>query len=201
MSHLRERTRTRGQEAPLAPSPDRDPPSAGTPTDEELMTRVQAGDAGAYKALFERHQARVYGFLVRRTRDREAAADLYQETFLRVFRAREQWRPGRPFRPWLFGIAANAARDRVRKAQRRPFEVGIEDWDAPVIPNADARLHLEKAVAELPDTLRDAFLLGVVEGLDHNEVADALGISPDNARARVSRARRHLRAALSGEGA
>lgn len=164
------------------------------------MTRVQAGDAGAYQALFQRHHARVYGYLVRRTRDREAAADLYQETFLRVYRARHQWSPGRPFRPWLFGIAANAARDRARKAQRRPIEVGLEDWDAPVSTNADARLHLEKAVAGLPDTLRDAFLLGVVEGFDHREVAEALAISPANARARISRARRHLRAALSGEG-
>ena len=60
-----------------------------------------------------------------------------------------------------------------------------------------ARLHLEKVVAELPDALRDAFLLGVVEGFDHHEVAAALEITPDNARARISRARRLLRAALS----
>ncbi|MEC8425446.1 MAG: sigma factor, partial [Myxococcota bacterium] len=68
------------------------------------MAQVQAGDAEAYAALFDRHHARVYGFLVRRTGDRERAADLYQETFLRVYRARYQWQPGRPFRPWLFSI-------------------------------------------------------------------------------------------------
>lgn len=161
------------------------------------MTQVQAGDAQAYGALFERHQARIYGFLVRRSGDRELAADLYQETFLRVFRARHQWKPGRPFRPWLFGIAANAARDRARYRARRPVEVGVEDWDAPVTPNVDVRLQLEQAIGRLPETLRDAFLLGVAEGLDHNEVAAALDITPANARARISRARRQLRAWLS----
>ena len=163
------------------------------------MTQVQAGDADAYGTLFERHQARVYGFLVRRTRDRDLAADLYQETFLRVFRARHQWQPGRPFRPWLFGIAANAARDKARARSRRPVEVGIEDWDKPVTSSIHDQLSLEQAIGRLPDNLRDAFLLGVVEGLDHNEVAGALDISPANARARISRARRQLRAWLSEE--
>jgi RNA polymerase sigma factor (sigma-70 family) len=161
------------------------------------MAQVQAGDGGAYEALFHRHHARVYGYLVRRTRDREIAADLYQETFLRVFRARDQFQPGRAFRPWLFGIAANTARDRVRRENRRPMEVPLAEWDAPVHAQPDARLHLEKAVAELPDALRDAFLLGVVEGFDHREIAAALDITPANARARVSRARRQLRDALS----
>ena len=163
------------------------------------MTQVQAGDAVAYRALFERHQARVYGFLVRRTRDRDLAADLYQETFLRVFRSRHQWQPGRPFRPWLFGIAANAARDKARYQSRRPIEVGVEDWDAPVRPSVHDRLELEQAIGRLPDSLREAFLLGVVEGLDHNELAGVLDISPANARARISRARRQLRDWLTEE--
>ena len=63
-------------------------------------------------------------------------------------------------------------------------------------PRPDTRIHLEAAIAGLPETLRDAFLLGVVEGFDHREVADQLGISPDNARARISRARAWLRKRL-----
>jgi len=183
--------------------PDPDPrtglDSLAEATDEELMQRVQADDATAYKALFQRHHGRVYGYLVRKTRDRQVAADLYQETFLNVFRARQTWTPGRPFRPWLFRIAANAARDHARRQQRRPEEVELHDWGASTTDQPDARIHLEAALAGLPDTLRDAFLLGVVEGFDHNEVAEALGISPANARARVSRARRFLRQALGGE--
>ncbi len=192
-------------EAPLAPpeqpptGPRPDPLAGDGRSDEELMQRVQAGDPAAYQALFQRHQARIFSYLSRKTRDPQAAADLYQETFLKVYRARDSWAPDRPFRPWLFGIAANAARDRARRQQRRPQEVEIADWEGATRDHPDARLGLEAAIAALPDTLRDAFLLGVVEGFDHREVAGLLDISPDNARARISRARAFLRQQLEGE--
>lgn len=179
-------------EAPLAP-----PSSEILPSDEELMQRVQSGDQTAYHMLFQRHHARVYGYLLRRSRDPQLAADLYQETFLSVYRSRETWHAGKLFRPWLFTIAANAARDHARKVKRLPVEAELEEWQSVVRDRPDARLHLERAIAGLPDTLRDAFLLGVVEGFDHNEVAGLLGISSDNARARISRARAWLRAWLS----
>ena len=65
--------------------------------DEELMLRVQDGDQSAYRELFERHHARVYGYLLRRMQDRQVADDLFQETFLSVYRARHTWHAGRPF--------------------------------------------------------------------------------------------------------
>ncbi len=166
------------------------------------MERVQTGDAAAFRVLFDRYQARVHGFLLRRTRDPELAAELYQETFLKVHRARDTWTPGRPFKPWLFGIAANAARDRARRAARRPVEVALHDWqEESHRPDPAARMSIAAAVGELPEHLREAFLLGTVEGFDHNELADQLSISPANARARVSRARAWLRARLGGPGA
>ncbi|MEL6348779.1 MAG: RNA polymerase sigma factor [Myxococcota bacterium] len=161
------------------------------------MERVQHGDRTAYQTLFERYQRRIYGYLLRKTRDRQTTDDLFQETFLSVYRARKTWKPGRKFRSWLFAIAANASRDFVRKQQRT-----LEEADAeillPVYPRSDARIHLEEAIAGLPDTLRDAFLLGVVEGFTHKEVAEQLEISPANARARISRARAWLRDHLEG---
>lgn len=183
----------------MAATPERNA-SGDSRSDEELMELVQAGDSVAYKALFERHHARVYSFLVRKTRSRQTAAELYQDTFLRVYRARDSWDPQRPFKPWLWRIAGNAARDHARRTVRRPVETELEDWDAPKRDQHDARIHLEGAIAALPDTLRDAFLLGVVEGFDHNEVADHLDITPANARARISRARAFLRKRLQ-EGA
>lgn len=172
-------------------------------SDEELMVRVQQGDAIAYQRLFERHHGRIYGYMVRRCGDRALAADLFQETFLAVHRARHTWQATRPFRPWLFGIAVNQLRDHARRNRRTIDVVDTElelDRGGPVVSqHSDARIHLEDAIAGLPDTLRDAFLLGVVEGFDHNEVAQLLEISPDNARARISRARKMLRLALEGE--
>jgi RNA polymerase sigma-70 factor (ECF subfamily) len=165
-------------------------------SDEELMERVQDGNSAAYHELFERHHPRVYGFLLRRTRDPQRAADLFQETFLSVYRARHTWKRDRPLRPWLFTIAANLSRDAARRAARAPEEPIQDMHIRPEHPHTDTRIHLEAAIAGLPDTLRDAFLLGVVEGFDHREVAEQLGISPDNARARISRARAWLRKRL-----
>lgn len=163
--------------------------------DEELMLRVQDGDQTAYRELFERHHARVYGYLLRRMKDQQVADDLFQETFLSVYRARHTWQAGRSFRPWMFTIASNAVRDHVRRAQRRPETVS-EDVVQSVSPTTVTRLHLERAIADMPGTLRDAFILGVVEGFDHREVAHQLQISPANARARISRGRAWLRTRL-----
>ena len=164
------------------------------------MVRVQRNDSDAYEVLFERHHARVYGYLLRRTRSPQIAADLYQETFLRIYRARATWQDGRPVRPWIFGIAVNATRDHARKVRRLPVEVEL----SPIHGEArgdhpESRMDLEQAISALPENLREAFLLGTVEGFDHNEVADQLGIRPDNARARISRARAQLRKLLGGE--
>ena len=130
--------------------------------DEELMLRVQDGDQSAYRALFERHHARVYGYLLRRMRDRQVADDLFQETFLSAYRARHTWQRERPFRPWLFTIAANLSRDAARRAARAPEEPIQDAHLRPDHPRPDTRIHLEEAIAGLPDILRDAFLLGVV---------------------------------------
>lgn len=165
------------------------------------MLAVQAGDAAAFEALFGRYERRLYSFLVRRTGDREAASELFQETFLKVFRARGSWDPSRPVKPWLFGIASHAATDRTRRRLRRPEPVTLEEWDAPAPGHdhrTDARLALERGLAAMPETLRDAFVLGAVQGFDHNEVADTLAISPANARARISRGRAWLRQFLAG---
>lgn len=166
------------------------------------MQAVQAGDAGAFEVLFGRYERRIYGYLVRRTGDREAAAELFQETFLKVYRARASWDPDRPVKPWLFGIAANAATDRSRRRHRRPEPVVLEEWDATSPAHGDrtdARLALERGLSEMPETLRDAFLLGAVQGFDHREVADTLSISPANARARISRGRAWLRRFFQGD--
>ena len=166
--------------------------------DEELMLRVQDGDQSAYRELFERHHARVYGYLLRRMQDRQVADGLVQETFLSVYRARHTWKADRPFRPWLFTIASNAARDHLRRVQRRPETVS-EDVVQSFSPTNVTRLHLERAIAGMPGVLRDAFILGVVEGFDHREVAHQLQISPANARARISRGRAWLRSRLHPE--
>jgi RNA polymerase sigma-70 factor (ECF subfamily) len=168
-----------------------------TLTDEELMHRVQQGDRSSYQALFERHQSSVYGYLVRRTREGIQAEDLFQETWLKVYRNRGTYKAGQRFKPWLFRIASNTFHDALRTSARRIDEVELHREHAPrTAAPAGGTLDVEAAIASLPDPLREAFLLGPIQGFDHHEVAEMVGISPDNARARISRARAALRAVL-----
>ncbi len=169
------------------------------PTDEALMLLVQQGDTAAYEALFERWRGRIWSFLVRRSGDAEVAGDLYQEVFLRVWRGAHTWRSSELFRPWLYRVAANVALDRHRRTAREPDMVVFDPERSGRISDPIAAADLERALARLPDPLREAFVLGAVSGLDHVEVAAVLGITPVNARARISRARAALRAILLGD--
>lgn len=164
------------------------------------MVRVQSGNPQAYEMLFARHSRPLFGYLRRRTGQEELAAELFQETWLKVHRFSSSWRAEQAFKPWLYGVALNTARDAGRKSQRRVPTVALEH-DKPLAPQAHARrLTLEQAIEALPENLKDAFLLGAVHGMDHKEIATQLDISPANARARISRARAFLRDWLDKRG-
>ena len=165
------------------------------------MLRVREGDRQAYAELFSRHGDRVWTYLVRKTGDREGAHDLFQDVFLKVWRLAGTFRAGQRFRPWLYRVATNTARDRYRKLGRRVETADVElerlhgRMSSPI-----AAIDLERALGQLPDHLREAFILGAMEGMDHREMAVALEVSPANARARLSRARKQLRdLLLAGE--
>ena len=165
------------------------------------MDRTRGDDTAAYEALFQRHQRAVYGLLCRRVKDTERAGELFQETWMKVHRGRSTWRTGQRFRPWLFGIAINTARDDARRGRRRIQTVNLDDAP-PTVTQSSAhatRMTLESAIDKLSPNLMEAFLLGAVLGFDHREVAAQLGISPANARARISRARAALRKTLKAD--
>lgn len=169
-------------------------------SDEELMDRVQDGDKSAFSALFTRWQTPIWGYLVRRSGDAEGSAELFQDVFLRVWRSAHTWQSDQKFRPWVYRVATNVLRDHHRANRRTIETVEIDTERAPAVGHLEvvSGLDLERAMARLPESLREAFLLGAVHGLDHNEVAAALDITPANARARISRARASLREILLG---
>src|SRR6185437_5461409 len=90
------------------------------PTDEQLLIEYRNGDKTRFAILVLRYQRELYLFLVRFLGDRAAAEDVFQETFLQVLQSAAQFDPSRRFRPWLFTIAANRARDLIRSQARRP---------------------------------------------------------------------------------
>ena len=169
-------------------------PGLADRSDEELMVLVQRGDRQAYQELFARHRDPIWSYLLRRTGDSEGSSELFQDVFMRVWRSAHTYQSNQPFRPWLYRVASNVARDTYRH-QSRQVDTTSEEFEFPDnrINDPLSTRDLESAIQALPDTLRSAFILGAVHGMDHREVASALGISAENARARISRARVRLR--------
>lgn len=159
--------------------------------DEALMTGVARGDRGAYDILYRRWKDPVFRFLCRRTGARSAAEEAHQEVWLRVYRFAGRYQAGRPFRSWLFAIAANCGRDAVRP---QPELFGfVPAGDEP----ADLGLRVATALARLDADERRLVLL-TIEGFDGPELAEMLGIGAGAARMRLSRARQRLRELIGG---
>ncbi len=177
-------------------------------TDEELMARYARGDLAAFREIYARYERRVFNYLLKGFVGRETAADLVQETFLRLHRARRGYRPGSALRPWLYAIATNLLRSERRRSVPRP---GVEAWGGPDFPTAidlgpdperqlhRARLHsaLRAAVADLPDSQREVIVLSRFDRLRHDEIARALGVSVGAVKLRIFRGMERLREKLS----
>src|SRR5439155_9610686 len=98
----------------------RSPVMREEPSDEQLLADYRGGDKTLFAVLVLRYQRELYHFVVRFLGDRAAAEDVFQETFLQVHQSADQFDPQRRFRPWLFTIAANKARELIRSQARRP---------------------------------------------------------------------------------
>jgi RNA polymerase sigma-70 factor (ECF subfamily) len=171
----------------------------------EWIRAAQAGDRSAFARLLERYWDRLYRWLYHLTRDRHAAEDLTQETFLRALAAVKSFRPGSNFRAWVFRIGHNNFVNQKR-AERRTKHPLPDDAAAHGIGSAESAAEnrealetVNRAVAELPVDFREALLLRVDEGLSFREVAKVLGTTEETARWRVFKARQKLMKVLSPE--
>lgn len=182
--------------------------------DQADMARLVAGHEAALNDLMERHARVLFGFLCRFIGDEDAANDLAQETFVRVYQHRADFQPGMRFSSWLFTIAGNLARNYLRSRSRRPevpLESGSDDSSGnlaeslPAVgaaPDEQAARQeqqdaVRRAVAELPDDLREATVLCE---LGDRTVAEAAGILDTTVKAvesRLYRARQQLRRRLT----
>jgi len=144
-----------------------------------------------FQRLLEEHRTDVYRFLVASV-GRQAADDCFQETFLSALRAYPRLRDASNLRGWLFTIATRKALDHWRSERRRPLPV--EQLPEPVAPeHPDGDPELWTAVGSLPPMQRAAVIHRYVLDLPYAEIADALGISEEAARANTYEGRRKLR--------
>ena len=174
--------------------------------DLQLVQRCRRGDLGAFEELYKAHSGRLYSLACRMLGNTADAEDLLQEIFLSAHRKLDSFRGEAALGTWLYRLGMNQILDHVRSRAGRAGQVtgGIEDEaslaDAQGHRLADRaidRIDLERALAELPEGCRAAFLLHDVEGLEHREVSEVLGIAEGTSKSQVHKARLRLRGLLS----
>ena len=167
-------------------------------TDALLVERYLAGDTAAFGELMDAHEDRVFSICLRILRDREAALDAVQETFITVFRKADRFAGRSAFSTWLYRVAVNTCYDAARRSGRRRVEPLPEHRDPPdqaagdEIEAVEMRSEIEAALAALPAEFRSAVVLSDVEGLALQTVAEILGVPIGTVKSRVFRGRRIL---------
>jgi RNA polymerase sigma-70 factor (ECF subfamily) len=168
------------------------------------MERYAAGDDAAFAAVYDRIAPRLYGYLLRQTRERARAEDLVQQTMLHIHRARARFIPGAEVTPWAFAIARRLLLDSLRRARREGTPCG-DDPDSALAPGDAAddvvqarelATRIAGILAKLPESQRVAFELLKQEGLTVAEAAEVLGATQAAVKLRAHRAYEALRLAL-----
>lgn len=182
--------------------------------DAALVERLKAGDQAAYAQLVEENASRIYRLALRMMGNEADAEDVLQETFMSAFKAIDNFEERSSLSTWLYRIASNAALMRLRR--KEPVQVSVDEpverddgdlvprqfFDFCCLPEEDlmrveAREEMQRAIEELPTTLKSVFILRDIEGLSTEETAQALDLSISAVKSRLMRARLKLRERLS----
>ena len=165
------------------------------------MAAYVEGDRAAFDALFSRYAPRLRQMLGRRISRPQDVADIVQQTFLQLHRARKDFRAGAKLRPWLYTIALNLARQYFRRRGRRP-EAGLGEFDPPERggegnpERTTVARELRDALTQLPAAQREVIELHWFEGLPFKEVAAVVGASESAVKVRAHRGYEKLRVRL-----
>lgn len=178
---------------------------SGSASDEQLLAGFLAGDQGAFRRLVEKHSEELFRFVARFVRSAAVADDVVQETFVQVFQSAEAFDPAKRFRPWLFTIAANKARDHLRSKVRRrevplaatapgddASEVSYLDFLADdqtgpesAMEDEESRQRVRTIVSRMPDNLREVLVLGYYQRFAYKEIAEILSIPLGTVKSRL----------------
>jgi RNA polymerase sigma-70 factor (ECF subfamily) len=171
-----------------------------------LVEQCLGGNLEAFETLYRTHAGRLYSLACRMLGNPTDAEDLLQEIFLSAHRKLGSFRGDSALGTWLYRLATNLCLDHLRSRAAKTGQLTGALDDEPALADhgsrrlADvtvAKMDLERALAQLPDGCRTAFVLHDVEGLEHREVAEALGIAEGTSKSQVHKARMRLRTLLS----
>jgi len=182
------------------------------PDDDALARGLQAGDPEVFEQIVRHYGPRMLAVTRRILRDDDDARDAVQDAFISAYRARERFEASSKVSTWLHRIAVNSALMKLRTRRRKPEESldallptfrrdghhaeKFSAWTEPAdrsVARAEVRHHVRQAIERLPDNYRVVLLLRDIEGLDTQETADALGLTPNAVKIRLHRARLALR--------
>lgn len=173
-------------------------------SDEALLSSSLEGNLVAFDLLVDRYYDRLYGYLIRFLKDSDTAEDLLQETFLRVWRKRAEFKNIASFSTWIYTIAGNLARSEWRRRKRwRMLRIGAsrEDEDADieiadrgsgpdaVVENRMAVEELADEVQKLPDRYREVVILRDIQGMTYEEIAGIVQVPVGTVKSRLNRGR------------
>jgi RNA polymerase sigma-70 factor, ECF subfamily len=169
------------------------------PSDAALIRRFLDGDEAAFRDLYLRHTPRLK-MTVRRLLGfrQQEMGDVVQDTWLAACRGMHAYRNDAPFSAWLTSIGARATYAALTRLTSRDTDPATDDLAAPERDDPESAIDLERALDGLPDTQRVVVVLHDIEGFTHHEIAEQLGIAAGTSKATLFRARRTLRAALTG---
>ena len=200
------------QSAPMATPTD--PPAASlklagdadeaVETDAQLLEAHRNGREDAFETLIRRYRPELLPYLIRFVRGRAAAEDVFQETFLQIHLSADSFDVSKRFKPWLYTIASNKARDLLRKQKRRhtvPLSAGVgQDGDGPafvdlmdsglprpadIAADRDIAEQVRETVEDLPDHLREVLLLAYFQQFAYREIAEMLSIPLGTVKSRL----------------
>lgn len=181
-------------------------------TDEQLLSGYRDGDRESFSLLVQRYHRELYHFLVRFMGDRVLADDVFQETFLQVHQSAAQFDPTRRFRPWLFTIAANKARDMIRSNNRRPTSAlqatlaptdesggefidlmrAAENLPSDPMERKELQERVQETVKGMPEHLREILLLSYFHQFPYKQISEILDIPLGTVKSRLHAAVAHF---------
>ena len=168
---------------------------------ELLMARYQHGDFAAATTLIDQISPRLHRFFLAKSMSRADAADLLQETWLRIHKIRHTYRPGEPALPWFYAIARHIRVDHYRKSVRAAAgERELEKMTKGASPRPELASELQALLAPLSESQREVIAMLKVEGMSLEEVARATSSSVGSVKQKVHRAYKKLRETIGPAG-
>lgn len=166
------------------------------PVLDESIARAKRGDRDAFEVVYRHAVGRVYALALRLEGNRDAADDLTQDVFIKVWQALPSFRGDAALSTWIHGIVVRTAIDRYRRVGKLAGLTDASDFQGMAAPSTMTNLDLDAAILALPAGMRRCFVLHIVEGYPQQEVADMAGIALGTVKSQVFEARKRLRAAL-----